>query len=331
MANQQLLDYIKQQLQQGVSREIITNNLISQGWQQSHINEAFSQSSGQSFTAQVNPSFDVGDASKNGKATTSLVLGIIGLIAWFIPLIGAPITIIGLIFGIKGLKSLKRGVAIAGIVLCSIGLFATVVNASIGAYQGATGQNYLVNKFLNRDTQQESPAQPTSQQPQQQKAPQDSIPGVLERQPYSNAQYGFKINAPKGWRVDESGQLGTIVFFLNTKPDQEGGNPFSANINVTTGSTQGYDLDGYVSATKDLLPKVLQNYKSTDNRKVNINGMQAQIIGGTFMQGVFPLRNLQLIVVKDGQAYVVTGTVLESTWNQYKDLIESSLMTFSLN
>lgn len=42
MTNQQLLDYIKQQLQQGVSREIITNNLISQGWQQPDVNEAFS-------------------------------------------------------------------------------------------------------------------------------------------------------------------------------------------------------------------------------------------------------------------------------------------------
>jgi len=41
MINQQLLDYIKQQLQQGASREIITNNLISQGWQQSDVNEAF--------------------------------------------------------------------------------------------------------------------------------------------------------------------------------------------------------------------------------------------------------------------------------------------------
>jgi hypothetical protein len=164
MTNQQLLDYIKQQLQQGVSREIITNNLISQGWQQPDVNEAFSQSSGQSFSAQTNPSFAVGDATKNKKATTGLVLGIIGLIAWFIPIIGAPITIIGLIFSIIGLKSLKRGVATAGIVLCSIGLLATIVNASIGAYQGATGQNYFVNKFLNKENQ--SPQTGTTQSTQ---------------------------------------------------------------------------------------------------------------------------------------------------------------------
>lgn len=154
MANQQLLDYIKQQTQQGVSREIITSNLISQGWQQSDVNEAFSQSSGQGFSTQVNQSLDAGgNVSKNGKATTGLVLGIIGLIAWFIPLIGAPITIIGLIFSIIGLKSLKRGVAIAGIVLCSIGLLATIVNASIGAYMGATGEHPFVNKFLNKENQ----------------------------------------------------------------------------------------------------------------------------------------------------------------------------------
>ena len=153
MVNQQMLDYIKQQLQQGVSREIISNNLISQGWQQSDVNEAFSQTTGQNFSTQVNSGFTVGDATKNGRATTGLVLGIIGLVAWFIPIIGTPITIIGLVFGIKGLKSLKRGVAIAGIVLSSIGLFATIVNASIGAYQGATGQNYLINKFINKESQ----------------------------------------------------------------------------------------------------------------------------------------------------------------------------------
>ncbi len=151
MPNQQLLDYIKQQLRQGVSREIINNNLISQGWQQSDINEAFSQATGQNLTTQENISFDAGDATKNGKATTGLVLGIIGMIAWIMPLIGAPVTIIGLIFSIKGLKSLKHGVAIAGVVLSIIGLLATAVNSSIGAYQEILNQ---LNQGPQRETTQ---------------------------------------------------------------------------------------------------------------------------------------------------------------------------------
>ncbi len=327
MVNQQILDYIKQQLQQGNSKETISSNLLSQGWQQQDVSEAFSQATGQNIAAQGNENnLSVGDATKNGKATTGLVLGIIGLVAWFIPIIGAPITIIGLIFSIKGLKSLKHGVAIAGIVLSSIGLFATIVNASIGSYQGATGQNWFVNKFQNQKTQDE-----TIQPKQQPTATQTTTPDTLEKQAYSNIQHGFKINPPKGWRVDESGQFGTLVIFFNTSTDQEGANPFGANINIISESTQGLNLNDYVAATKEALPKLLQNYKSTEDKSVSINGMQAKMIGGTFIQGVFHLRNFQLIAVKNGKAYIVTGTVLNSTWDTYKDLIESSLLTFELN
>jgi hypothetical protein len=75
-----------------------------------------------------------------GKAVASLVLGIVGLIAWFIPLFSAPIGIVGLILGIKSLPTEGRGMAIAGIVLCIICLVLTVINGAIGAYLGATGQ-----------------------------------------------------------------------------------------------------------------------------------------------------------------------------------------------
>lgn len=42
MVNQQLLDYVKQQADSGVSEEIIRKNLTGEGWSQSDINEAFS-------------------------------------------------------------------------------------------------------------------------------------------------------------------------------------------------------------------------------------------------------------------------------------------------
>ncbi|MBP3753911.1 MAG: DUF4190 domain-containing protein [Lachnospiraceae bacterium] len=73
-------------------------------------------------------------------AVASLVLGIISLIAWFIPLFGLPISIVGLVLGIKSVKSEKRGMAIAGIVTSSIGLILSVVNGALGAYMAATGQ-----------------------------------------------------------------------------------------------------------------------------------------------------------------------------------------------
>ncbi|HMD52937.1 MAG TPA: DUF4190 domain-containing protein [Phycisphaerae bacterium] len=74
-----------------------------------------------------------------GKATASLVLGIIGMLAWILPILGFPITITGLVLGIKSLESPRRGTAIAGVVLNTIALVLTTANSAIGAYLGATG------------------------------------------------------------------------------------------------------------------------------------------------------------------------------------------------
>lgn len=85
------------------------------------------------------------ETKSDSRGIVSLVLGIIGLVAWFLPILGAPINIIGLVLGIKSLDSARRRMALVGIVTCTIGLVLTVANASIGAYLGATGQHAIVN------------------------------------------------------------------------------------------------------------------------------------------------------------------------------------------
>jgi len=78
---------------------------------------------------------------QKGKAVASMVLGCIGMIAWFLPIIGLPIQIVGIVLGVKGKKSSKSGIAVAGLVLSIIGLVLTIANASIGAYQGVLEYN----------------------------------------------------------------------------------------------------------------------------------------------------------------------------------------------
>ena len=93
---------------------------------------------GQPAMGSVAPPIAEGKGS--GKAIASLVLGIIGLVAWFIPLFGLPISVTGLILGATATKSARRKMAIIGVVLCAIALALTCVNAAWGAYLGATGQ-----------------------------------------------------------------------------------------------------------------------------------------------------------------------------------------------
>jgi hypothetical protein len=76
--------------------------------------------------------------NRTGSATAGFVLGIVGMVAWLLPIAGLPVTIVGLVLSIKGQKSAKKSLATAGLVLSIVGLVLTICNASIGAYIGAT-------------------------------------------------------------------------------------------------------------------------------------------------------------------------------------------------
>lgn len=71
----------------------------------------------------------------NKKATLAMVgfiLGLVSIIAWYIPLIGVPVTICGIIFSGLGLNSSNRGKSIAGLTLSIIFLVVTLINSALG-------------------------------------------------------------------------------------------------------------------------------------------------------------------------------------------------------
>ena len=153
----------------------------------------------------------------------------------------------------------------------------------------------------------------------------------LQSQPYTAVTGEFSIRYPKNWVLGQGFEAGVLATFLNEKIDQDGQNSFSANIQVSSGPAKSLSLDSYVKAQKNALPKVLSGYELIQERKVNVNGADGYIIDGSFSKGALQLRSKQLIVVKNSKAYLVTGTALNSTWDTYKDLMEASLLTFTLN
>lgn len=78
---------------------------------------------------------------KTGLSIASMVLGIIGFVAWCLPILGFPVTIVGIILGIIGMKKGGRGMAIAGIIMCSITFLITLINSILGAAMVAS--NYM--------------------------------------------------------------------------------------------------------------------------------------------------------------------------------------------
>lgn len=70
---------------------------------------------------------------KQGRPNAGLVLGIVGLIAWIIPLIGFPVTITGLVFSVNSLGRREKGIPVAGVLICSIGILLSGFSAWLGA------------------------------------------------------------------------------------------------------------------------------------------------------------------------------------------------------
>ena len=62
----------------------------------------------------------------------SILLGILGIFTWPLPYLGFPINVVGLVLGITGYRRSKGGMAVAGTILCTLGLVLTMVNLSMG-------------------------------------------------------------------------------------------------------------------------------------------------------------------------------------------------------
>lgn len=66
-------------------------------------------------------------------AIVGFILGLVSIIAWFIPLFGYPVSICGIVFSTKGLKSkINKGKATAGLVLSIVFLVFTFLNSMVG-------------------------------------------------------------------------------------------------------------------------------------------------------------------------------------------------------
>ena len=150
--------------------------------------------------------------------------------------------------------------------------------------------------------------------------------------PYAHAD-GFILAPPPGWAADTSGKLGTKVIFTDPAPDAAPEGSFAANLTVAVNETPGVTLDAAVARTKTTLPKLFKGYVSIDDARVRAaSGGLAHILGGTFREAAFLLRNKQLLFVKDGKTYTLTGSGLASVWEskQYNALFDVALTSLGV-
>lgn len=261
----------------------------------------------------------------------SIIAGIVGAISFFMPfpkgtpaLLTSGIMLLfiltGLVCGILGLKSSRRTLAIIGTILGVLELIVFVSLVLFGVFLGAVMRLNALNQ------KQGAVVSPTAQASEG-ALPQNTLASLF----YSSKDGSFAITPPQAWTTDDSGKLGTRVIFLSGKTDTEGTASFASNINIVSESAKGLGLDDYVKAQLKLMPTVLQSYTMVHDDALTLNGMPVHLIEATYSHAPVNLHILQLITVKNGKAYTVTATALDSTWYRYQDILNQSLRTFKLN
>jgi len=159
---------------------------------------------------------------------------------------------------------------------------------------------------------------------------------VLEEEVSSDIEYGFEINAPKGWVLVDDSNPWASVFQLalrNPEPDYEGENDAYANLGVMVESNVAPNelcLKDLIKDIKNIWTRTLTNLDVIEEKSLIVNGVQARIIRVTYVMGVFHLHGINLIILNKKKRYCVQATTLEKDWGKYQNLIESSLLTFKL-
>lgn len=158
---------------------------------------------------------------------------------------------------------------------------------------------------------------------------------AVNPQAYVNRTYGFSINPPSGWSVDESGAFGSVVIFYGPIMPETGSR---VNILISAGTTN-LTLEQFVSAGKSQLASLLTDYHLVSEDGRNIGGLDGYelVITWTYM----PVANVsnthavnvkqkQVLFVEKGRAYILTFTASPTNYEDYLPAFEESLQTFKL-
>lgn len=146
-----------------------------------------------------------------------------------------------------------------------------------------------------------------------------------------DAQGRFGIVPPPGWERDTS-EVGEIaLLFVAPDPDvDDSARTFAANLNVLVRPAD-QDLTAVVDEARALLPERVPGYTAgTDEPAVLPGGVPAHLLGGTFTDRGFALRNLQLFTVVDGRTLIVTGTALAGAWGRHAAELDAALRTLTV-
>lgn len=301
--NQELVDYIKQQMKVNVSKNKIVDVLLEQGWRQSEIDEAFSMASGSAgapdggFGGQDEGLEKSGADSGSNRKTIMYVAAGLVVLAIFAAIIILP-----------SLGAKKENLANDNVAKPAVAAKDSGVKVTAAATDAVDSQKTAQDAAKTQDDAK--------------------MMATIKKLETS-------IQPPAGW-VAREGTVRTrplAVFFKPTiEKDSLGKDIYNENISISEDIYKSADVTdpaGYIVRAKSIVQSSVPGYKMATENKVKLSdGTDATLIGGSFSQNGLTLKSMQLYAFKGDNVYVVTGIVASANWDKEKDAVGASVMSF---
>jgi hypothetical protein len=141
---------------------------------------------------------------------------------------------------------------------------------------------------------------------------------------YTDSKTGFKITPPKGWTVPKKVPAGLIVEFESTASTHP--KPTISVIGTPAKAT----LSQYIKAISANNAKEFTGYKEIGGKELTVDGVPAAILEYSALVDSFDLHYSELVIIKSGAFYQVTGTTTAAGWTSNSRQITDSLKSVKL-
>jgi hypothetical protein len=145
---------------------------------------------------------------------------------------------------------------------------------------------------------------------------------------YQNTKDKFVIQYPETWTLREN-NLNTIVSILS--PLSSKTDTFAENINVVSEriGDNSMTLDQYYTLSEASLKKHFSDFKLLRNEKTTLSDLPARMVVYHASQNNLKLRTTQVFTLKDGAAFIITLTNLQTEPNQNMEEMLKMISSFT--
>jgi hypothetical protein len=150
---------------------------------------------------------------------------------------------------------------------------------------------------------------------------------ILETSTYTNPEYGYSVEYPKGWDVLEESR-GALVLFTGPLIEEAGGSPRGKVVSENLPQSLEVTHEEYVRQNKLTMGQMFSSLEVVDEYDAVVSGVTATVVTYTFEWERITLKVTNVVFLKDNIGYVIGYDAMLEYYDAYLGCLQLMMSTF---